>query len=223
MLDKVLLFLRFVYLQNVVYGKPIPQDLIPEIISGIFPYYTKKNRYAGIQISAGEFIELKDFTMSISSYPLLNQQYFDKFSVECFTIYGANSEVSWTAHGPVEGLMVNGMDTLPFHNIRVDCVDNIYNSKELKEFGHKIANKTINIFYDFEFETPIDWIDNIDETAWGDITVLGKYAYVTGDIIISKGTKKGVCLEDGIQMLISYYVFKIIVRVDNRVVDVGEQ
>jgi hypothetical protein len=212
MLNKILLFLKFTHIQNVVYGKPIPQDLIPEIISGIFPYFTKKNKFTGFQVSTRNFLELKEFKLSISSYSLLNQHYFDKFSTECFTIYGSNSEVSWTS-GPVEGLIVNGMDAIPFHNIRVDCVDGLYNSKDLKEFGLKIANKTINIFYDFVLETSVDWKDDIHKTAWGDITNIGKYAYVSGDIIIYKGTKKGVCIEDGIKMLISYYVFKIIVRV----------
>jgi len=222
MLNKILLFLRFAHIQNVVYGRPIPQDLIPEIISGIFPYVTKKNRFIGIQVSTRNFLELREFKPFVSSYSLSNQQYFDKFSTEGFTIYGSNLEVSWTSYGQVEGLMVDGMDVIPFHNIRIDCVDGLYNSKDLKEFGIKIANKTINIFFDFVLETPVDWKNVIHETAWGDITNIGKYAYVSGDIIIYKGTKKGVCIEDGIKMLISYYVFKIIVRVDDGVVNVDE-
>jgi hypothetical protein len=198
----------------------IPQDLFPTTASEIFPYITQIDGVDGVQYSENKFMTFKLFKRytihvevpnTVYPFKYIPSQMFAKFDLED---YYDNDDICRLTTIP--------KSKFSFHKIRIVCVKNECMSSTLINFANKLVGKDTIKFSEFEINTPENIVWNIKyiKNKNKKIVDFEKYAYVSGDIKIFRSGRVREAEEPGMFWVAKYYVFKINVTVDNRIIDV---
>ena len=215
------MFNKVILLINLLTAKHVPIDLLQDFITGLFPVIVRKNKKHMIQVSAGEFVPLEEYCYdNITITEIFSDNICNQISNESFAVFSSEEPVEWSQSKHVERLAINNIDAFSFYNLRMEKFGVSYQLQAINEFAAKIANRTRNIYYEYEFETrdPIEW-KNIPSPCVWDTRNIGNYAYVSGNVEIFRGYKMGLNKDVGLKVCLRYYVFKIKISADSRVSD----
>ena len=198
----------------------VPKDLFLSTASAIFPYITQIDGVDGVQYTASQFITFKYFRRYTTHCNVPNTVYpFNYIPPERFARFGLED---YYDNDDIACLFINFEQTsIAFHKIRMVCTGNVCTSSTLSDFANKVVGKDTIKISEFEVNTPenIVWNIKYKRNKNKKIVDIEKYAYVSGNIEIYRSGRVTEAEEPGMFWIAQYYVFKINVTVDNRIVE----
>uniref|UniRef100_A0A6C0BD09 Uncharacterized protein n=1 Tax=viral metagenome TaxID=1070528 RepID=A0A6C0BD09_9ZZZZ len=198
----------------------VPKDLFLSTASAIFPYITQIDGVDGVQYTANQFITFKRFKRYTIHGEVPDTVYpFNYIPPERFARFGLED---YYENDDISCLYTNFIESkIAFHKVRIVCVKNVCTSSTLSDFANKVVGKDTIKISEFDVNTPenIVWNIKYKRNKNKKIVDIEKYAYVSGNIEIYRSGRVTEAEEPGMFWVAKYYVFKINITVDNRIVE----